>query len=146
MALYIDTEFNGFRGSLISMGIVSSCTEDSFYEVRKTMQRGARGLHPWVFQNVLPVLNKEGIEDDEFQAKLWAFMRAHQGEVIFADWPEDFAHLMSWMCGTDGMRPRMEFQLITLDTWGKDTNPSIPHNALSDADALMRWHQDVLEG
>jgi len=143
MALYVDTEFNGFRGSLISMGIVSSVSDDEFYEVRRF---GARGMNLWVFQNVLPVLGKEGIPDTEFQHLLWNYMRRHEGETIFADWPEDLAHLMAWMCGPDGHRPRLEFNLVTLDTWGHDTEPDIPHNALSDAQALMRWHKSILEG
>jgi hypothetical protein len=145
MALYIDTEFNGFGGPLISMAIVSSATGKEFYEVRDIVKKRGRSIVPWVMQNVVPKLDKDPITDMEFKEKLWAFMREHAGEAIFADWPEDIAHLMQWMCKENGITPKLNYVIYTLNTFGVDIEPEVPHNALSDARALMDWHLEMMD-
>lgn len=136
MALYLDTEFSRFHGKLISLALVSSDDGKSFYGVLPL----PADMHPWVVENVIPVLNQEPETEDVFRYRLQLFLRNHTGEPIYADWPEDFGHLMSYICSPDGIRPRLELTLYLINT--DDTVKSvIPHNALEDAKALMDWHR-----
>jgi len=103
---FIDTEFNGFCGRLISMAIVSEDLKDEFYEVlySDTYDDG-RGIDPWVVNNVLPVLNKDSISVSEFQSKLSKFLcnNSEMDEItIIADWPEDITHLTKMMITSPG--------------------------------------------
>lgn len=136
MAIFLDTEFSGFHGQLISLALVSSDTGKHFYGVLPL----PADMHPWVRENVIPVLDQESEPEEVFRARLIQFLRNHPGEPIYADWPEDLAHLMNYICGPNGMRPSLhELTMYLIDT-DAEVAPEIPHNALSDAQALMRWH------
>lgn len=52
MNLYIDCEFNGFGGQLISMALVAEDGTE-FYEVVPLLEE----VTPWVAEHVMPVLN-----------------------------------------------------------------------------------------
>ena len=56
MALYLDTEFNGFKGELISLALFN-VDGNHFYEVLELPADYC--VHPWVKANVVPVLNKK---------------------------------------------------------------------------------------
>ena len=79
MKLFIDCEFNGFQGELISMALVDE-QGLSFYEV-------LRCPHPthWVAAHVIPVLNKAAIEKSTFQQRLTAYLMAYTTAHIIAD-------------------------------------------------------------
>ena len=53
MRLWIDTEYNGFRGALISMALVDEEGRE-WYEVLK-----CRSPSPWVAKHVMPKLHKQ---------------------------------------------------------------------------------------
>jgi hypothetical protein len=61
MKLFLDCEFNGFGGELISMALVDE-NEKYFYEVLPCMNPTS-----WVFNNVIPILNKQAIDLKEFK-------------------------------------------------------------------------------
>ena len=52
---YLDCEFNGYKGDLISLALVID-DNNYFYEVL-----GCPNPVPWVAENVMPILNKEPI-------------------------------------------------------------------------------------
>lgn len=134
--LYLDTEFNGFNGQLISMGIVSSVTNREFYGVLQLPEK----VHPWVQEHVVPYL-LIGSEDYEvFRYRLYHYLKYHEGEPIAADWPEDLSHLLQCLCdpGGNGMSFNLELDLRLIKSG--DLKSDFPHNALSDAKALMHWH------
>jgi hypothetical protein len=87
-------------------------------------------------------LASDPVDHDAFQGALWAYLQRHQGETIYADWPEDFAHLMQSLCLPGGIAPRLELQMRLIQSG--PLSPANPHNALSDALALMEWHVDRL--
>jgi len=135
MRMWIDTEFNDFKGDLISMGIVAE-DGNEFYEV----------LHntwviytPWVEENVVPVLNKDEVSKHTFQSNLAKFIGQYKEIHIIADWPEDLQWFMNML--VTGPGERMNTPKITMEL--KYDLPStrniskIPHNALADAQALM---------
>lgn len=133
MALYLDTEFNGFHGELISLALAST-TGHHWYRTLPLPQN----VHPWVAEHVVPFLCEPPDTPEVFRESLWQYLRKHAGEPIYADWPEDFAHLMNRLCEPNGIAPKLELDMYLIQSG--DIEPEIPHNALSDAIALMYWH------
>ena len=92
--LFLDCEFNGHGGDLISMALVGDT--DIFYEVKTY---GV--VVPWVKDNVIPVLGKESIDHNTFIDKLHSFLLRHHKERIVADSPADFVCLLNCLHGID---------------------------------------------
>lgn len=135
MTLYLDTEFNGHGGQLISLALVTDRASDEFYGVLPLPEK----VHPWVAANVIPILDKAPEEPAVFRMRLKFFLEKFSGQEIVADWPDDFCHLMAAMLGdsyADSWIIPMDLRLIV----SGDVRPEQPHNALSDARALMHWH------
>lgn len=133
MTLYLDTEFNGFGGRLISMALVSS-KGGEFYGVLPLPSK----VHPWVAEHVVPFLMADAEDEHRFNGRLLHFLKKHNGEYIIADWPEDFTHLLTRICGPGGFMQNIELHMSLVQSG--PLKPEIPHNALSDARALMKWH------
>ena len=134
MKLFLDCEFNGFGGELISMALVDE-NEKYFYEVLPCMNPTS-----WVFNNVIPILNKQAIDLKEFKKNLFNFLNHYETIHIVADWPEDFSLFLTTLMLQQGVC--MTTPKLTMELWGSDTNQTIdskiPHNALQDAFALKR--------
>lgn len=125
MNLYLDTEFDGFGGKLLSMALVSS-DGNQFYEV---LDRPITDT--WVRNNVLPKFDKSPISLCTFQIELQKFLSRWSHVTVIADWPEDIAHFCSALIIGPGTRitiPQLDFKLIPITSVS-----NIPHNALSDA-------------
>ena len=90
MTLYLDTEFNGHAGELISLALVSNKSPDEFYGVLPLPDP----VHPWVAAHVVPILDRKPDEPAVFRTRLRFFLEKHSGQEIVADWPDDFTHLM----------------------------------------------------
>ena len=86
MDIFIDTEFNGFFGELISLGCVSA-DDIEFYECL-----ACHNPQPWVSQHVMPVLNRQPVSTAVFSAKLCEYLDQFTEIRIIADWPEDLLH------------------------------------------------------
>jgi hypothetical protein len=130
--LFIDTEFTSFGGELISIGIVSD-DGTSFYAVRNFCQWKC---HPWVRENVLPVLIAEPMDDLTIKRRLVAFLNRQKGQPIYADWPADLMYLLDLLQEPGGFCydvGDLEMHLIR----GMKTHSKLPHNALEDARGLM---------
>jgi hypothetical protein len=134
MRLFLDTEFNEFKGPLISMALFPEDRKrDPFYE-----SLGCENPGPWVAIHVMPIIGKDAIPMQAFQEKLQAFLNQWDEVTIVADWHEDIIHFCGALTTGPGMRiktPTLNFQ-IRRDL---DTVPSaIPHNALADAKAMLQ--------
>jgi len=135
VTLYLDTEFNGHGGQLISLALVTDQSPDEFYGVLPLPSI----VNEWVAKHVLPLLDLEPESPEQFRMRLKFFLEKHSGQEIVADWPDDFKHLMSALSGdsyAESWMIPMEMRLIV----SGDVRPERPHNALSDARALMYWH------
>ena len=134
MKLFLDCEFNGFGGELISMALVDE-NEKYFYEVLPCMNPTS-----WVFNNVIPILNKQAIDLKKFKKNLFNFLNHYETIHIVADWPEDFSLFLTTLMLQQGVC--MTTPKLTMELWQSDTNltidSEIPHNALQDAFALKR--------
>ena len=134
MKLFLDCEFNGFGGELISMALVDE-NERYFYEVLPCINPTA-----WVLDNVIPILNKQTIDLKEFKENLFNFLNHYETIHIVADWPEDFSLFLTTLMLQQGVC--MTTPKLTMELWESDANlticSEIPHNALQDAFALKR--------
>lgn len=134
MKAYLDTEFSRFGGQLISLAIVTDDGEE-FYGVLPLPS----DMHPWVAEHVVPFLVKEAEPHHAFRARLATFLRRIAPGPIYADWPEDFVHLLQSICEPNGVMVKVELDLRLIASG--DVKSVIPHNALSDARGLMHWHK-----
>ena len=141
--LYLDTEFNGHGGELISLALAS---EDGkhWYGVMPE----PRIWNEWCYEHVFPKLHAlptpATVSGDArlFRSSLAEYLLARKNCTIYADWPADFAHLMQVMCGPSfGSSWVVPCNMVLLEK--TDPDPLVPHNALSDAIALMHWHAGV---
>lgn len=145
MKLYLDTEFNGFGGDLISLALVPSNDDKPFYEIWDIPEKP----HPWVKENVLPVLSpllEPKADKSDFMYKFSKYVYAYRDAEIYADWPADiehFCHLLTWHGSENGFRIPANFTMKIINRV-KDYRSEIPHNALHDAIALREYCKDWL--
>ncbi len=142
MRYFLDTEFNGFGGELISLALVPDDGPDELY---LTFNHQAP-TDPWVEQHVLPFLDH--VPDHlrlprssrgDAAAIIAMFVGADSELEIVADWPTDielFCGLLSFAPGLIVPIPEMRFRLLTLANFSTAENSAVPHNALHDARAL----------
>lgn len=132
MKLFLDCEFTNHNADLISMALVSE-EGDEFYEVvpfRHLM------CHPWVIDNVIPILRKEEISYERFQTKLRQFLNRFDEVEVIADWPEDFYHFSRSLLSGPGEMIGVNAKIrMTLER-RLDYKSELPHNALEDAKAI----------
>jgi hypothetical protein len=148
MRYFLDAEFNGFGGSLISIALAP---EDrnvvAFYEALPCARP-----EPWVADHVLPALDQRPISRAELTARLARYLRGDAEPVVIADWPEDIAHLAMLMVPGPGRRlslPRLKFELLDLPLFDSEALSESPHNARCDAMALRDYvleHERALFG
>ena len=140
-ALYIDTEFNGFGGSLITLALANPTkTGKDFYGRLPDPPKWDK----WVAENVVPNLDIEPESPVMFRHRLRIYLQARQPVAIYADYPGDFWHLTNQMLGPSFDEYwSVDCAFVMLNH--SDPKPVVAHNALSDAIALMEWHKLALD-
>lgn len=129
MNIYIDCEFNEFRGELISMALVDEAGRE-FYEVLPCAKPGA-----WVAEHVMPILGKPSVTFGQFQLSLCQWLCVYDSIHIIADWPEDITHFCQSLIAGPGMR--INTPPLTMEVRRDlDAVSELPHNALADARAI----------
>ena len=149
MRYFLDTEYNGWGGALLSLALVAESGEE-FYIVLE--HDGP--LEPWVERNVVPYFDSvpESLRTSRLSraaaAEALAFFLAGDSDpLIVADWPEDIALFASLLVTGPGLMvplASVRFQLIALTGFSTAANSVVPHNALHDARAL-RDHLTTME-
>lgn len=143
MRYFLDCEYNGFGGELISLALVpEEPGDEEFYAVLAC----STSPNEWVAQNVLPHLNHvpEGLkgpplQHEEAAVLLAAWLTGLPSVEVVADWPEDialFCRLITVGPGRMVPMPRLSFTLASLPGFSTAANSAVPHNALHDARAL----------
>lgn len=134
MNLFLDCEFNGFGGELISMALVDEHGL-FFYEVLECPTPVE-----WVKQNVLPITQKAPVSYSVFQQRLHNYLLQYEQINIIADWPEDlalFSRSLILAAGRCMITPPLTMQL-----WLEQRTTAVlseqPHYALADAKALQQ--------
>ena len=137
MRYFLDTEFNGFLGDLISIALVPEAEDmPSFYEVLACAEPTS-----WVREHVMPHLNREPIAREEMSARLGAYLAHDPEPMLVADWPEDLAHALCLTVTGPGRRlvtPPLRFELLESSGFDAAAASEVPHNAYHDAVALRQ--------
>jgi len=130
MRLWIDTEYNGFKGALISMALIDEDGRE-WYEVLK-----CRSPSPWVAKHVMPKLHKQPVTRGAMRKSLYGFLNVYEDVHIVADWPQDIQHFCDLLIVSQGLR--INLPPLTMEIRQDiDARKSLtPHNALADARAL----------
>ena len=141
MRYFLDTEFNGFGGALLSIALVPEDGEE-FYA---TLGLEGDAL-PWVERNVVPFLDHvpQALQSPRLSRRDAAIELSHYlsvdpAPVIVADWPEDISQFCNLLMTGPGEMvpvPALAFELIPLGGFSTAANSAVPHNALHDARAL----------
>lgn len=137
MKLFLDTEFNGFGGKLISMALVPEYTERTEFYCEIEMKDQ---LDPWVKENVVPHLFQSAYPYSAFQIALAHYLNysisAYTNDpiTIIADWPDDIRYFCEALITGPGQRimlinPKINFELNLNIKY----ESLVAHNALHDA-------------
>ena len=139
---FLDTEFNGFGGALLSLALVPEDGGEELYVTLTTDEMP----HDWVARNVIPYLDTVPVGlvsprmDRASASTAIATYLAHDSAAeIIADWPDDIAYfnqLLSVGPGRMVQVPDILFRLVNLSGFSTAVNSEVPHNALHDARAL----------
>lgn len=136
MRLFLDCEFNGMNGGLISLALVSEDATREFYEVVDCDEV----IDPWVSQNVLPFLQKDAISYAEMQTGLKKFLGQFPSVTIIANFPDDFKHLSQALITGPGEWMMVQPFKMEIDDAVSSKASEVLHNALHDARAArVSW-------
>ena len=151
MRYFLDTEYNGFGGALLSLALVPEDRSEEFYV---TLEYDA-AVDPWVERHVIPFLDMvpEGLKSARLSRRaageaLAGWLAHDSAPDIIADWPEDLAQLSMLLVTGPGMMvavPPLTLRLATLHGFSTAANSVVPHNALHDARALRDHIMNHLE-
>lgn len=134
--LWLDTEFNGFGGEFISAALVDEDGNHWYKAVACNIPV------PWVAKHVIPMIGIQSVTLKALQASLRTFLSKFEHITIIADWPADIEHFCYLLSvqSFDGQIIKTPPITFELKTWlnGKGES-AIPHNALEDAKAIMRY-------
>ncbi|NBR25956.1 MAG: hypothetical protein EBU08_19680 [Micrococcales bacterium] len=138
---YLDTEFNGFGGELLSIALVEEGNVSSFYATLKQPE----GYEEWVRDNVVPILYS-------VPEKIWIFRELKKIQItailqeylkpnahIIADWPDDIRYFCDLLITAPGGMiniPRISFEVVKIDAYPTILSGAVRHNAWWDAQAL----------
>lgn len=135
MRYFLDTEFNGFCGPLISLALVPEAADaPAFYEALPCERPTA-----FVAEHVLPVLGTDPIPRAALGKRLAAYLSNDPDPLLVADWPEDIAHAAMALIVSPGHRhaiDRIRFELCDVLGFDSAALSKVPHNAYHDAVAL----------
>ncbi len=142
MKLFLDTEFNGFQGKLISMALVPE--NDSVPEFYKELEIKDQ-LEPWVRDNVVPHLFLAPCSFSEFQNALANYLWKVGDCTIIADWPDDIRYFCESLITGPGMMLKFVNNLKFELDFGIEYESLVPHNALHDARAIRDFYMGRLK-
>lgn len=138
MRYFVDTEFNGFGGDLISLAAVpEDALASPFYEAVECLRPT-----DWAAEHILPVLQTKPRPLREVATRFAEFLDQDAAPVIVADWPEDIAHAAALLTNGKGGRllgAEVVFKLLGQSKFSTDSSSEVPHNAYYDALALREW-------
>jgi hypothetical protein len=135
MRYFLDTEFNGFCGELISIALVPEDTAWAPFYAAIAIDEPTE----WVKANALPVLGVEPQSREAVRDRFAAYLMNDPAPLLVADWPEDIALAARLLITGPGyMKPvrSIRFELVDPDIIGPGVPSAVPHNALHDAMAL----------
>ena len=150
MRYFLDTEFNGFGGALLSLALVPEDGQE-FYVTLECDDP----VFPWVERNVVPYLDNVPVglvsprmSRREAAEALAVYLASDPEPELVADWPEDVTQFCSLLMIGPGLMvpvPPMTFRLLPLQGFSPAANSAVPHNALHDARSLRDHFCSLLD-
>jgi hypothetical protein len=142
MRYFLDTEYNGYGGALISLALAPEYGDQEYYAVLPPPDP----VHPWVERHVLPYLETNAepsrLGPREAGEAMADYLTGDPEAVIVADWPDDILHFCSLLTTGPGEIVEVgeiRFQLLSTPGFSTAANSKVPHNALHDARALRTF-------
>ena len=149
MRYYLDCEFNGMGGELLSLALVA---EDKIgpdiYLANSAIQSD---LDQWVAKNVMPKIECEMYSPlwcplTHWSAHLETFLRRDTDVTIITDWPDDIKYFCELILTGPGtmieVRPSIKFEMHRVDAYPTTLPGAVQHNAYWDAMALRHKLQE----
>ena len=150
MRYFLDTEYDGFGGRLISLALVPEDGGEELYLVI-----AGEVTHPWVVRNVVPFLDHvpeahrgPHLSRDAAGSALAHWLAGDPAPEILADWPEDLSQLAMLIVSGPGeihRVPPLTLRYMPLPGFSTARNSQVPHNALHDARALRDHFINLLD-
>jgi len=141
MRYFLDTEYNGWGGALLSLALVP----DEGEELYLTLDWSGP-LEEWVERNVVPYLDTVSqslvsprMNREDAARAVAHYLAGDPNPLIIADWPEDVAQLSMLLVTGPGIMaevPALTLRFQPLSGFSTAANSKVPHNALHDARAL----------
>ena len=141
MRYFLDTEYNGIGGELLSLALVPDDGDELYLTLRNSDSLG-----DWVVRHVVPYLDSvpeqlscPRLTRSDAAHALERYLRHDEEVVICADWPEDIAQFCNLMVTGPGDMVdvrHVTFRLAPMTNFSTAANSKVPHNALHDARAL----------
>lgn len=144
MRYYIDCEFDGHNGPLLSIALVREDGDSIHIEADVAASRDI-----WVLRNVVPLMEQHKaaksakVYHDQVGPVIRAFLLNDPHPVIISDSPVDIGRFCRALStGPDGNWasadfPRMSFEVHNVDCYPTDLEGAVQHNAWWDAKALQ---------
>lgn len=138
MRYYLDTEFNGFGGDLISLALVRD--DGAFIYLADHVAEPDQ----WVAINVIPKIDvgeaPKWVSRATFGHHIRDFLSGDEKPVIVADWPDDIRYFCVSLIVGPGQRvrplPDIVFVIKWIDAYPTTLPGAVQHNALWDARAI----------
>lgn len=142
MKYYVDCEFDGHGGPLLSIALVADEGRSIYIKTNNEAR------DEWVLENVVPLLNAHEcqqvatVHQDEVGGVIRAFIGDDRAPVIVADSPVDIGRFCEVISTNNrgGWQPtgypRMSFEVHNVDCYPTSQRGAVRHNAWWDAVAL----------
>ena len=141
MRYFLDTEYNGWGGALLSLALVPEDGDELYLTLD---WEGT--LEEWVERHVVPYLDSvpemlvsPRLSRADAARAISHYLAGDSDPLIVADWPEDIALFSALLVTGPGVMvevPHVRFEMIALTGFSTAANSTVPHNALHDARAL----------
>ena len=136
---FLDCEFNGMGGDLISLALVCEDGRELYMATPYVSNP-----IPWVAENVIPIIKCAGTKPfisgtRNFCNMIAAFLEGDGCPEIIADWPDDIAYFCKAIVTGPGQMVNirfLRFELHRVDAYPTTLPGAVQHNALWDARAL----------
>lgn len=148
MRYYLDCEFNGYGGQLLSLALVPAATLKPALYIVVPSNAMDEDPDPWVYKNVLPLMYKVPpavkiwhAQPAEFGGIIEEYLAGDPTPQIIADWPDDIRYFCERVItgpGTMIRLPQVDFAVRRVDAYPTTLPGAVQHNAWWDAMAL-RW-------
>lgn len=142
---FIDSEFDGFGGRLLSMALVplDRAAESLYLQVNDAHEV----QDDWVRANVVPLIDlplpdtviRHRVARSEFSSVIGHYLSGLLRPHIVADWPDDIRYFCEALItgpGTMIKMPGFTTQLVRVDAYPTDLAGAVQHHAYWDAAAL----------